>query len=71
MMPLTMARPCDGELSIKKINGKDEVIRHLADMGFFSGQNVSVISEIAGSLIVKVKDTRIALDKSLAQRIMV
>ena len=70
-MPLTMARPTDGELCIKKINGKDEVIKHLADMGFMAGETVSVISEIAGSLIVRVKDTRIALDKTLAQRIMV
>ena len=70
-MPLTMARPTDGELSIKKINGKDEVIKHLADMGFVAGGTVSVISEISGSLIVRVKDTRIALDKTLAQRIMV
>lgn len=70
-MPLTMARPSDGDLLIRKINGKDDTIRHLADMGFVAGQKVAVVSEVAGSLIVRIKDTRIALDKSLAQRIMV
>ena len=70
-MPLTMARPSDGVLLIKKVNGKDDVIRHLADMGFVAGQTVEVMSEIAGNLIVKVKETRVALDRSLAQRITV
>ena len=70
-MPLAMARPSDGDLLIRKINGKDDTIKHLADMGFVAGQKVTVITEIAGNLIVRVKDTRIALDKSLAQRIMV
>ena len=70
-MPLTMARPSDGDLLIRKIAGKDETIRHLADMGLVAGEKVTVVSEIAGSLIIRIKDSRIALDKSLAQRIMV
>ena len=70
MMPLTMAK--SGEtVTIRKISGKDEVRQHLAELGFVVDSNVTVVSEIAGNLIVQVKDSRIALDKSMANRIMV
>lgn len=70
MMPLTMARA--GEtVTIRKITGKDEVRQHLAEMGFVVDSDVTVISEVAGNLILKVKDSRIALDKSMANRIMI
>ncbi len=70
MMPLTMAR--SGEtVTIRKISGKDEVRRHLAGLGFVVDSDVTVVSEIAGNLIVQVKDSRIALDKSMANRIQV
>ena len=70
MMPLTMARA--GEtVTIRKITGKDEVRQHLAEMGFVVDSNVTVISEVAGNLILQVKDSRIALDKSMANRIMI
>ena len=70
MMPLTMARP--GEtVVIRRISGRDEVRQHLAELGFVVGGDVMVISEIAGNLIVQVKDSRIALDKTLANRIFI
>ena len=70
MMPLTMAK--SGEtVTIRKISSKDEVRQHLAELGFVVDSNVIVVSEIAGNLIVQVKDSRIALDKSMANRIMV
>ncbi len=70
MMPLTMAK--SGEtVTIRKISGKDEVRQHLAELGFVVDSNVTVVSEIAGNLIVQVKDSRIALDKTMANRIMV
>ena len=70
MMPLTMAK--SGEtVTIRKISGKDEVRQHLAELGFVVDSDVTVVSEIAGNLIVQVKDSRIALDKSMANRIMV
>ena len=70
MMPLTMAKA--GEtITIRKISGKDEMRRHLAELGFVVDSNVTVINEIAGNLIVQVKDSRIALDKTMANRIMI
>ncbi len=69
-MPLTFAKA--GQTSrIVKITGKDEVRQHLANLGFVSGEQVTVIAEMAGSLILKIKDSRIALDKNMANRIMI
>ena len=70
MMPLTMART--GEtVTIRKITGKDEIRQHLAELGFVVDGTVTVVSEIAGNLILQVKDSRIALDKTMANRIMI
>ena len=70
MMPLTLAKP--GEtVTIRKITGKDELRQHLAELGFVVDSTVTVVSEIAGNLILQVKDSRIALDKSMASRIMI
>lgn len=70
LMPLTFAKV--GETSrIVKITGKDEVRQHLANLGFVSGEQVTVVSEMAGNLILKIKDSRIALDKGMASRIMI
>ena len=70
MMPLTMAKT--GEtVTIRKISGKDEVCQHLAELGFVVDSDVTVVSEIAGNLILQVKDSRIALDKTMANRIMI
>ena len=70
MMPLTMAKT--GEtVTIRKITGKDEVRQHLAELGFVVVSDVTVVSEIAGNLILQVKDSRIALDRTMANRIMI
>lgn len=69
MMPLSMAKT--GEtVAIRKITGKDEVRQHLAELGFVVDAAVTVVSEIAGNLILQVKDSRVALDRGLANRIM-
>ena len=69
-MPLTMAKP--GEpVTIRKITGRDEVRQHLAELGFVVDGTVTVVSEMAGNLILQVKDSRIALDKSMANRVMI
>ena len=70
MMPLTMAKA--GEtVTIRKITGKDEIRLHLAELGFVVGSRVTVVNEIAGNLILQVKDSRITLDKTMANRIMI
>lgn len=70
MMPLTMAK--SGETNIiQKITGRDEVRRHLAELGFVVGASVTVVNEIAGNMILSVKDSRIALNREMAIRIMV
>ena len=70
MMPLTMVGV--GEAGcIRKITGRDEVRQHLAELGFVVGEEVRVVSELGGNLILSVKDSRIALDRTMAMRIMV
>jgi ferrous iron transport protein A len=56
---------------IRKITGRDNVRQHLAELGFVVDSTVVVISEMAGNLILQVKDSRVALDRSMANRIMV
>lgn len=69
-MPLTMAKT--GEtVTIRRVTGRDEVRRHLAELGFVADGTVTVVSELAGNLILQVKESRIALDKSMANRIMI
>ena len=69
-MPLSMAKA--GEtVTIRKITGKDEVRQHLAELGFVVDGRVTVVSELAGSLILQVKDSRIALDRTMASRILI
>ena len=70
MMPLTMAKPGES-VTIRKITGKDEVRQHLAELGFVVDSDVIVVTEMGGNLIVQVKDSRIALDRSMANRIMI
>ena len=69
-MPLTMSKAGD-TVTIQKITGKDEVRQHLAELGFVVGETVTIVSEISGNLIIQVKESRIALDKTLAMRIIV
>ena len=69
-MPLVLAET--GEpLIIKRIGGNPEVKQHLADLGFNVGGEVSVGSMLGGNLIVKVKESRIAVSEELAKKIMV
>ena len=70
MIPLTMANPGERAV-IRKITGKDEVRQHLAELGFILGSQVTVISQVSGNLIVQIKDSRVALDQSMAMRIMI
>ena len=70
MMPLTMAKAGD-TVTIRKITGKDEVRLHLAELGFVVDSQVTIVNEIAGNLIVEVKESRLALDKTMANRIMI
>ncbi len=69
-MPLTMVGRGE-QVNIQKITGKDEVRQHLAELGFVVDSTVIVVNEIAGNLILQVKASRIALDKTMANRIMV
>ncbi|HIZ94412.1 MULTISPECIES: FeoA family protein [unclassified Flavonifractor] len=70
MMPLTLAK--QGEpVTIRKITGKDELRQHLAELGFVMDATVTVVSQLGGNLIVQVKDSRIALDRNMAGRIMI
>lgn len=69
-MPLTLADP-GRENIIRKIGGNPDVKKHLEDLGFVVGGMVTVISSIGGNIIVSVKDTRIAISKEMAQKIMI
>lgn len=69
-MPLAMAsagNPC----IIKKIGGKEEIRKFLESLGFVVGGEVTVVSAIGGNLIVNVKDSRVAIGKDMAARIMI
>lgn len=69
MMPISMAKA--GEtVTVRKITGKDEVRQHLAELGFVVDSEITVVSETGGNLILQVKDSRVALDKSMANRIL-
>ena len=69
-MPLTMART-GSEIYVDVINGKDETRKFLENLGFVKGTKISVITEISGNLIINVKDTRVAVSRAMASRIMV
>ena len=70
MMPLTLA-PQGEELMIRKVGGNPELKKHLEDMGFVAGGSVTVVSSLGGNLIVNVKETRVAVSREMAGRIMV
>ena len=70
MMPLTLAG-VDEENIIRKIGGSPEVRAHLENLGFVVGGNVKVICTIGGNVIVNVKESRIAITKEMAQKIMI
>ena len=70
MMPLTLSHSGE-EAVIRKVGGKEETRRFLENLGFVAGTVVTVVSEIGGNLIVNVKDTRVAIGKDMANKIMV
>lgn len=69
-MPLSMLAPGE-EGVIRKITGRDEARAHLAQMGFVVDAVVRVVSALNGNLILQVKDSRVALDRAMASRIIV
>ncbi len=70
MMPLSYAELGQSQI-IRKIGGSPEVKKHLEDLGFNVGGEVSVVSTLGGNLIVKVKESRVAVSNELARKIMV
>ena len=70
MMPLSVLGT-ENEGVIKRISGKPEVKKHLENLGFIVGDTVTVISEQNGNIIVKVKESRIAISKEMAMKIYV
>ena len=69
-MPLTMA-PVGVQNRILKITGRDETRKFLEKLGFIVGSTVTVVSELGGNMIVNVKDARVAIVKTMANRIMI
>ncbi len=70
MMPLTLATIGEESL-IQKIGGSPEVKKHLENLGFSVGGTVTVVNALAGNVIVKVKEARVAISEEMARRIMV
>jgi ferrous iron transport protein A len=70
MMPLVMADPGEESIIIR-VGGSPEMKKHLEDMGFVAGSSVTVMNTIGGNLIVKIKESRVAISKEMASRIMV
>jgi len=70
MMPLILAHVGE-ENMIKKVGGKPDVKKHLEDLGFVPGGSVTIISTIGGNLIVNVKESRVAISREMAGKIMV
>jgi len=69
-MPLSMAKSGE-ENSIKKVGGKEETRQFLANLGFVPGSHVTIINEIGGNVIVSVKESRVAISREMALKIMV
>ncbi|MBQ3012681.1 MAG: ferrous iron transport protein A [Clostridia bacterium] len=70
MMPLALANIGE-EYLIRRIGGSPEVKKHLENLGFVVGGDVSIINSIGGNIIVKVKESRVAISKEMAMKIMV
>ncbi len=70
MMPLILANVGE-ENVIKKIGGSPEVKQHLENLGFVVGGNVTIVNTMGGNLIVNVKETRVAVSREMAQKIMI
>ena len=70
MMPLMLAEPGE-EAIIRKVGGSPDMKKHLEDLGFVAGGAVTVLNTIGGNLIVKVKESRVAISQEMAGKIMV
>ena len=70
MMPLLLVGVGEDNI-IRKVGGNQETKKHLEDLGFVVGGTVTVVSEINGNLIVKVKDSRVAISREMAGKIMI
>ena len=70
MIPLALAEAGE-ESIIKKIGGSPEVKKHLENLGFVVGGNVTIINTLGGNVIVNVKEARIAISEEMARKIMV
>lgn len=70
MMPLTLATAGEENI-IKKVGGNPETRKFLENLGFVAGGTVTIISEISGNVIVNVKESRVAVSKEMASKIMV
>ena len=70
MMPLTFAEP-EKKVQIMKVGGSPETKKHLENLGFVAGGDVTVLSGTGGNLIVNVKETRVAVSKEMAAKILV
>ena len=70
MMPLVLADTGEEDV-IKKVGGSPEMKKHLEDMGFTVGGSVTVMNTIGGNLIVKIRESRVAVSKEMASKIMV
>ena len=70
MMPLVLADTGE-EAVIKRVGGSPEMKKHLEDMGFVAGGTVTVLNTIGGNLIVKIKESRVAMSKEMAGKIMI
>ncbi len=70
MMPLVLAEPGE-EAVIRRVGGSPETKKHLEDLGFVVGSAVTVLNTIGGNLIVRIKESRVAISKEMAQKIMI
>lgn len=70
MMPLTLAAVGEDN-TIQRVAGKPEVKKHLENLGFVVGGNVTVVADMSGNVIVNVKEARIAISREMAQKIMI
>ena len=70
MLPLSVA-PVGEELLVRKVGGSPETKKHLENLGFVPGSEVTVVTTIEGNIIVKVKEARVAISREMACKIMV
>lgn len=70
MMTLALANIGE-EYMIRRVSGNPEVKKHLEDLGFTAGGSITVVSALGGNIIVKVKESRVAISEEMARKIMI